>query len=162
MKPYSEYTAEELAMERLFIRWVRFPDDPPIQKFWENWMEQHPAMYDTVHSARELVSIASDWEMDTLANSEANTLWGRIRSTIETLPDIENLDPSVKSLAANWYFLRWSAGIGATVLLIMLWIFWEPQVYSGHSHKAVIAKTDSTQSSRSQDSTRHNGPLKIK
>lgn len=162
MKPYSEYTAEELAMERLFIRWVRDPYDPPIQKFWENWLEQHPTMVDTVDSARELVNVASGWDSDSLPQSEAVNLWDRIRSTIETLPEIEYLDPSVKAMAANWYFLRWSAGIMATVLLVMLWFFWEPSAIPPPPSGSEMAKTDTSRTLSQKDSTKKSSSTKFK
>ena len=89
MKPFSELSAEELAMENLFIRWVRFPDDPPIRSFWENWILKYPSRKDTVEKARELVLIASDWKLDSLSNQEINSIWGRIRSTLEIRSDRE-------------------------------------------------------------------------
>ncbi|MCE6991742.1 hypothetical protein [Dyadobacter sp. CY323] len=89
MKPFSELSAEELAMENLFIRWVRFPDDPPIRSFWENWILKYPSRKDTVDKARELVLIASEWKLDSLSNQEVNSIWGRIRSTLEIRGDRE-------------------------------------------------------------------------
>ena len=94
MKPYSDYSAEELAMENLFIRWVRFPDDPSIGTFWENWMVKYPAKKDTIDKARELVLIASDWKPDSLSNQEANSLWGRIRSSLDIISDPNPVDIS--------------------------------------------------------------------
>ncbi|CAG4999325.1 hypothetical protein DYBT9275_02202 [Dyadobacter sp. CECT 9275] len=87
MKPYSEYSAEELAMEKLFIRWVRFPDDPAIRTFWEGWILKNPSMKETVDKAKELVFIASDWKPDALSGSEVNSLWGRIMSSLEMMSE---------------------------------------------------------------------------
>ncbi|MCF0070967.1 hypothetical protein LZD49_10825 [Dyadobacter sp. CY261] len=87
MKPFSELSAEELAMENLFIRWVRFPEDPPIRSFWENWILKYPAQKDTVAKARELVLIASDWKPDNLSNLEVNSIWGRIMSSLDIMGD---------------------------------------------------------------------------
>jgi hypothetical protein len=87
MKPFSELSAEELAMENLFIRWVRFPDDPPIRSFWENWILKYPAQKDTVAKARELVLIASDWKPDSLSNQDVNSIWGRIISSLDIMGD---------------------------------------------------------------------------
>lgn len=89
MKPFSELSAEELAMENLFIRWVRFPDDPPIRSFWENWILKYPAQKDTVAKARELVLIASDWKPDTLSTQDVNSIWGRIRNSLDMIGDRE-------------------------------------------------------------------------
>jgi len=96
MKPYSDYSAEELAMENLFIRWVRFPDDPSICNFWENWMIKYPSKKDTVEQARQLVLTASDWKPDGLSNQEVNSVWGRIISSLEIIGDREPIDSSVK------------------------------------------------------------------
>lgn len=74
-------------MENLFIRWVRFPDDPPIRSFWENWILKYPAQKDTVAKARELVLIASDWKPDSLSNQEVNSIWGRIMSSLDIMGD---------------------------------------------------------------------------
>ena len=101
MKPYSDYSAEELAMENLFIRWVRFPDDPSIRTFWENWMIKYPSKKDTVDKARELVLIASEWKPDTLSNQEVNSIWGRIRSSLDIIGDREPISPAVKALEGN-------------------------------------------------------------
>ncbi|MBO9616179.1 MAG: hypothetical protein J7619_26025 [Dyadobacter sp.] len=87
MKPFSELSAEELAMENLFIRWVRFPDDPPIRSFWENWILKYPAQKDTVAKARELVLIASDWKPDSLSSQDVNSIWGRIMSSLDIMGD---------------------------------------------------------------------------
>ena len=89
MKPYSEYSAEELAMENLFIRWVRFPNDPPIRSFWENWMTKYPYKKDTVDQARELVLITSEWKTDTLSNQDVNSIWDRIRNSLEIIKERE-------------------------------------------------------------------------
>ncbi|NIJ53592.1 hypothetical protein [Dyadobacter arcticus] len=90
MKPFSELSAEELAMENLFIRWVRFPDDPPIRSFWENWILKYPSRKETVDRARELVLSASDWKLETLSNQDVNSLWGRIRSSLDIMGDRES------------------------------------------------------------------------
>ncbi|KAA0992381.1 hypothetical protein [Dyadobacter aurulentus] len=87
MKPFSELSAEELAMENLFIRWVRFPDDQAIRSFWENWIIKYPSRKDTVDKARELVLIASDWKPEMLSNQEVNSIWGRIRSSLDIIGD---------------------------------------------------------------------------
>lgn len=162
MKPYSEYSAEELAMERLFIRWVLHPDDPPIRKFWTSWIDKYPHMGETVQDARALVHTASDWNLEEVSTQESGSLWSRIRTTIETLPERDHLDPSLKVMATNWYFLRWSAGIAATVLLVLLWFFWEPTAFPVGPNQAGLAKSDSTRSIDSQDSTSKHTLLKIK
>ena len=112
MKPYSDYSAEELAMENLFIRWVRTPDDPSIRAFWENWIIKYPYMKENVDKARELVLAASDWKPDMLSNQEVNSIWGRIRNSLEIIGDREPVSPAVKSTEKGKVFK-------AILLLIM-------------------------------------------
>jgi hypothetical protein len=92
MKPYSEYSAEELAMENLFIRWVRFPNDPPIRSFWENWMTKYPNKKDTIDKARELVLVTTEWRPETLSNQDVNSIWDRIRNSLEIIKEREPAD----------------------------------------------------------------------
>jgi hypothetical protein len=94
MKPYSEYSAEELAMENLFIRWVRFPNDPPIRSFWENWMVKYPNKKETVDQARELVLITTEWKPETLSSQDVNSIWDRIRNSLEIIKERETADPA--------------------------------------------------------------------
>ena len=124
MKPYSDYSAEELAMENLFIRWVRFPDDPSICTFWENWMIKYPSRKDTIDKARELVLIASDWKPDVLSNQEINSVWSRIRSSLEIIGEAESVNPSVKPIENS----RLTGGMvllimSVTVLFFVLYFF---------------------------------------
>jgi hypothetical protein len=101
MKPYSEYSAEELAMEKLFIRWIRFPDDPSMRSFWENWMIKYPSMSETVAKARELVLTASDWKPESLTNQEVNSLWDRIRNSLEMISDGEQNKTAIRLFGGN-------------------------------------------------------------
>jgi hypothetical protein len=87
MKVYSEYTAEELAMENLFIRWVRFPEDPSIKVFWENWVLKYPEMSGTVEEARMLVINATETQVEPMNPVEVNSLWGRIRNSLDIMGD---------------------------------------------------------------------------
>ncbi|TDE14531.1 hypothetical protein [Dyadobacter psychrotolerans] len=124
MKPYSDYSAEELAMENLFIRWVRFPDDPSIRAFWENWIIKYPYMKENVDRARELVLTASDWKPDMLSNQEVNSIWGRIRSSLEIIGEKEPIHPAVKSFGAGNIIKGIVLLImSLTFLFFLLWFF---------------------------------------
>lgn len=153
MKPYSEYSAEELAMERLFIRWVMSPDDAPIRKFWMGWIAKYPHMEEVVQDARRLVQTASDWNLEEVSAQESGSLWNRIRTTLETLPERERMSPSSKAVEIRGYFLRWSVGIAATAVLVVFWFFREPAVAPVQSIEIDIAGADTTIRPSSQDST---------
>ncbi|GAB3172898.1 hypothetical protein [Telluribacter humicola] len=152
MKPYSEYSAEELAMERLFIRWVRYPNDLPIRNFWENWLVQHPYMDETVTVAKQLVETSSALGGDTLSGEDVGSLWNKIRTSIEHMPDVEPLDANLKTVATNWYIIRWSAGVFTAFVLVLLWYFLEPAHVTCKSLLPFYAKADTTQVTPPADS----------
>lgn len=121
MKPYTQYTAEELAAENLFIRWVRNPDDKSVSRYWEGWVKKFPEKQKTVSVARQLVLKASEAPAETLSNDEVKTLWGRIKNSVEILPEIKPLDLELKMVALDWYFYRWL--ITAVVVVLMTAIY---------------------------------------
>lgn len=123
MKPFSEYSAEELAMERLFIRWVRYPNDGPIRSFWENWLKKFPEMEETVETARQLLLASSDWPQDSLSSEEVNSLWGRIKSSIGQVKEMEPLESRIDILKIRLAYYRWYIVALLTVLLVLIAFF---------------------------------------
>lgn len=111
-------------MERLFIRWVRNPQDPEIRKFWEGLLVKYPQMHDTIETARSLVNSASEPPVESISHEEVGSLWHRIRTSIEIFPEIQN--SNVRNIASKFYFLRWSIGIIGTVFLIILLFVFKP------------------------------------
>lgn len=123
MKPFSELSAEELAMENLFIRWVRFPDDPPIRTFWEGWIVKYPAMKDTVARARELVLLASDWKSDSLSSQEVNSIWGRIRNSLDIITERDPAQPGMTAFRKTVSSTSIVLGVISMALIILLAFF---------------------------------------
>lgn len=170
MKPYSEYTAEELAMERLFIRWVRHPDDPNVSKFWVNWMQDNPEQAETVESAKMLVDTVSDWAETEMSREERPSLWERIRQSIGSLPILKESVQQVSMPTGNGSFLKWSAGVGATVVVLLFLFMRETPPFPDHSEgtnglgipfgESKNQKADSTKAKVYPDSTENIGHLK--
>ncbi len=133
MKPYSEYTAEELAMERLFIRWVRHPDDPHVSKFWANWVQENPQQAGTVESAKMLVDRVSDWEETEMTREDRVSLWALIRESIGNLPQLGSPSPSGFTTTGNWSFLKWSVGIGVTMVVLLFLFMRDAPLYPENS-----------------------------
>ncbi|MCF0053512.1 hypothetical protein LXM25_25800 [Dyadobacter sp. LJ53] len=123
MKPFSELSAEELAMENLFIRWVRFPDDPPIRTFWEGWIVKYPAMKDTVAKARELVLLASDWKTDSLSSQEVNSIWGRIRNSLDIITERDTSQPKMSAFKETVTSTSIVLGVISMAVIIILAFF---------------------------------------
>ncbi|MGA0555644.1 FecR domain-containing protein [Larkinella sp. VNQ87] len=126
MKHFSAYTAEELAADELFIRWVQHPDDAEVSAFWEGWLAHHPDKVEVVEFARDLVRLASNPVSRPLEADEVVSLWGRIRSSIQEMPELQPLQPEIQSWVTNWYIFRWVSAAAGIVLFIgwVLWMQW--------------------------------------
>ena len=168
MKPYSEYTAEELAMERLFVRWVRYPDDPHVSKFWVNWLRENPQQAETVESAKMLVDTVSDWQETELPREDRVSLWALIRESIGNFPQLGNPPLSGFAATRNWSFLKWSVGIGVTMGVVLMLFMRDTPLYpeNSESRNALGPPLGNDTFSRADsdtlysDSTRKNNLLK--
>ena len=122
-KPYSAYSAEELALDDLFVRWVQHPDDEEVVAYWQNWLSKHPHRNQTVETARELILTASRSALPALSIDEISSVWGRIRESLQTMEDVRPLQPDVRAVVGWWYFMRTMAATLGVVLLIG-WALW--------------------------------------
>lgn len=122
-KPYSAYTAEELALDDLFLRWVQHPDDEEVVAYWHVWLLHNPHRTGTVETARELIRTASLPIGLSLAGDEVSTVWGRIRESLQTMEDVRPLQPDVRAVVGWWYFLRTVAATFGVILLTG-WALW--------------------------------------
>ncbi|GAA4402120.1 hypothetical protein GCM10023187_17020 [Nibrella viscosa] len=123
MKPYSAYTAEELALDDLFVRWVQHPGDAEVDAFWQNWIHQHPYRSDTVDTARFLVRELSTIRLRRMGHDDVSSLWGRIRESLQDMEEVRPLQPEVRSFIAWWYFIR-TVGAAAGIILFIGWALW--------------------------------------
>lgn len=123
MKHFSAYTAEELAADELFIRWVQHPDDAEVSAYWEGWLTHHPYKAEDVAIARELVGMASGPASKPMEGEEVMSLWGRIRSSIQEMPELQPLQPEIQSWVTNWYIFRWVSAVAGIVLFVG-WVLW--------------------------------------
>lgn len=82
MKPYFAYTADELATDDLFVRWVLHPADDEVAVFWRHYISQHPVERSTFEVARTLVDQLSQPIGGGLSALEARALWERIWQTV--------------------------------------------------------------------------------
>lgn len=129
MKPYAAYSAEELALDDLFVRWVQHPADQEVDSFWSNWLDRHPHKAVTVGIARQLVSgLSMVNPEEQLPSDEVSTLWRRIRVSLQEIDDVKALQPNVQNVVAWWYFLRTIAALIGIILFVgwALWIQWNP------------------------------------
>jgi ferric-dicitrate binding protein FerR (iron transport regulator) len=75
---YLSYSAEELATDEKFIRWVKSETDEKGQ--WQSWLDAHPGMASTVKQARQMVEDMRFASIDT--GDAAERIWGRIEHSV--------------------------------------------------------------------------------
>ncbi|UFH56439.1 FecR family protein [Spirosoma sp. KNUC1025] len=122
-KPYSAYTAEDFALDDLFVRWVQHPDDEEVAAYWQNWLSNHPHRSQVVDVAREIITTGSRPAVPALSSEEISSVWGRIRESLQTMEDVRPLQPAVRAMVGWWYFIRTVAALLGVVLLIG-WALW--------------------------------------
>ncbi|MFD2936861.1 FecR family protein [Spirosoma flavum] len=122
-KSYSVYSAEELALDDLFVRWVKYPNDEEVASYWQIWLVNHPHQEETVEIACELVRTGSHPALPNLSSDEISTVWGRIRESLQTMEDVRPLQADVRAVVGWWYFIRTVLATLGVVLLIG-WALW--------------------------------------
>lgn len=81
-------------------------------------------MEDTVIEARELVQMSSEWQFkNSLTNEEVHSLWGRIRSSIGQVSEIESFRTRWQILKIRLLYYRWYVVIAAALFLLLLYQF---------------------------------------
>lgn len=119
MADYTTYSAEELAAEPAFFRWVK-EIEPEQQAFWEDWVERHPDKQELVEEARKLV-LAMDFEEATLSDKQVKAMWQRLELAVR---EQEAKEADVRHLMPRWGYLS----LAASILLILgiLWVVSRP------------------------------------
>lgn len=122
-KPYAAYSAEEFALDDLFVRWVQHPDDEEVAAYWEQWLSNNPGRAEVVETARLIVLAGGRPMLPSLTSDEISTVWGRIRESLQTMEDVRPLQPDVRAVVGWWYFIRTILAALGLVLLVG-WAFW--------------------------------------
>ena len=150
-KPYSAYTAEELALDDLFVQWVQHPDDEEVAAYWQNWAINNPNHTDAAETARELIRTASRPAGLPLSHEDVSSVWGRIRVSLQTMEDVRPLQPDVRAVVGWWYFLRTAAAVFGLIML-MSWAVWM-QYGPGQSVRTIRTNIGQTRSIRLPDNS---------
>lgn len=137
-KSYSAYSAEEFALDDLFVRWVKHPNDEEVASYWLIWLSNHPHQEETVETARYLIETARHPDLPALSSDEISSVWGRIRESLQTMEDVRPLQPDVRAMVGWWYFMRTVLAAFGVVALIgwALWMQYGPNqsVWSISTH----------------------------
>ncbi len=150
-KSYSAYSAEEFALDDLFVRWVKHPNDEEVASYWQIWLRNHPYQTATVDLARELIRTGSRPVIPPLSYDEMSTVWGRIRESLQTMEDVRPLQPDVRAVVGWWYFIRTVLAILGVVLLIG-WALWM-QYGPNQSVWSISTQADQTRQIRLPDNS---------
>lgn len=150
-KLYSVYTAEEFALDDLFVRWVQHPDDEEVAAYWQSWLAQNPHQQGTVDLARALVQTGSQSALPSLRSDEIASVWSRIRESLQTMEDVRPLQPDVRAVVGWWYFMRTVAAALSLVLLVgwALWMQYGPD----QSIRMLTTSTGQTRTVRLPDNS---------
>lgn len=121
MKRYIEYSVEDFASDPLFIKWVKYPDDREISNFWTLFLHNNPEKSADLIQARELVTAITQTFTE-LSNSETTSLWRRVHRTINSVPQLSQLDRTLSPLLAAPSVARWFIVVG---MMLAGWIIWQ-------------------------------------
>lgn len=121
---YHSYTASELAADPYFVQWIKHPDTQS-QKFWSDWLIQHPGKRKTVEEARHQVLLMK-FSWDPATNERVEALWQKISTTNRTSREAADLGHSTsvgqtRNLWQSW--MKVAASVAAVALLSALLIF---------------------------------------
>ena len=144
MKPYAHYSAIELAMDDMFVRWVQMPDDDELSAHWEGFLEHQPQCEDLVYEARHLVQHISQppATLPALQTDEVHSVWGRIRGSLQELDDVRPLQPAVRSVVGWWYFGR-AVAAGLGMIMLVGWTVFKQ--YTSETSRLITTTTTARQ-----------------
>lgn len=123
LKSYAAYSAEEFALDDLFVRWVQYPADDEVAVFWQQWLASNPQQTETVLVAKQIIRAGGQPLVSALTTDELSTVWGRILESLKTLEDVRPLQPDVRAVVGWWYFVRMATAALGLVLLVS-WALW--------------------------------------
>jgi ferric-dicitrate binding protein FerR (iron transport regulator) len=109
---YTQYTAEQLAMDDYFQQWVQQPNSESNQ-FWLSWLEHYPHRRQEVQQARQLVTLLHFRE-DAPTLEEEISVWNRINQTRKVSKQSEN-----QVIAPRWGRI-WAVRAAVAAGLVLL------------------------------------------
>ena len=118
---YIRYTAEELAQDDLFRRWVLQPDSE-TDLFWTDFLRQHPHKQPVVVTAKALLKAVERMAV-VPTQEQGHRMWMAIEDRIQEEPDPTDMEePGVFSIN-----FRSILAVAATLILLMGlgWLFYD-------------------------------------
>ncbi|NJB82705.1 FecR family protein [Wenyingzhuangia aestuarii] len=103
---YNNYSIEDFASDPYFQTWV-FEQNAMADKFWTDWLAEHPNKKETIAKARKLVLLL-DRDEDTLSKEDFDAIW----RNIIVKRDLKNVEHNFKkksNKAQSWFLLKVAA-----------------------------------------------------
>jgi transmembrane sensor len=99
MKPYHNYTAEDLACDEDFLNWIKHPHrHTHLESFWNQWLVEHPERLEVVEEARYLVLTVLTEDQFFPDNIKQKNVWSRIQRSTD-----ERSSKKIATLSQQWY-----------------------------------------------------------
>ncbi|MFD0998956.1 FecR family protein [Ohtaekwangia kribbensis] len=114
---YSNYSAEDLALDDSFRKWVLSPDDESTQ-FWNRWLESNPHREEDIHKAKQLVKLAG-LRTDNEITTAFLDVWGKIKENAE--------QETQQQTQSTQNYRAWAAAIAAMMVLAAIYVLWPAQ-----------------------------------
>ena len=114
---YSRFTTEDFLPDEYFQQWVYNPD-PSSERFWKQFLEQHPEQVPTITEARTQLKAIRFFEtpVDTSMQS-------RIRAKLNEHTQTSSTEPPVVQLRGSQHWVRYAVAACGLLLLVAGIIF---------------------------------------
>ncbi|GAB3271756.1 FecR family protein [Larkinella harenae] len=146
---FENYSAEDFALNPLFQQWVRHPD-PENDRFWQNWLAQHPDKQGLVSEARQIV-VLLNFRADEPTPAEQTAVWNRIMQTRQQTQRPKTVGWPLQSWG------RWAAVLAGIALLGSLLYYLNrraaPQYHTNFGETQTITLPDGSQVTLNAHST---------
>lgn len=135
MKDYARFSAEELATDDDFIKWVKYANRyPELDRFWKNWLEQHPHRKEEVEEARLMIRAILEEPQHIPGHEKQRAIWNEISGTLSILAEEE------KKIIP--FYKRWYMKAASVVVILGIGWYTYQVVFTGHpavNHHPVVA-----------------------
>lgn len=115
---YSNYSAEDFALDDSFKKWVLNPDDETVQ-FWNRWLENNPHQKEEIHTAAQLVKLAG-LRTDNELTTAFLDVWEKIKENAEQQTQQQRTHGT-----RNYRGL--AAAVAAIAVLAAIYVLWPAQ-----------------------------------
>ncbi|GAB3711087.1 FecR family protein [Spirosoma flavus] len=140
----DDYSAGDFALDPRFQEWVQKPDSEN-ERFWQNWLAQHPEKQGLIAEARQLV-LHLNFRENLPTPAEQAAVWNRINATRQqNHPD----QTVVRPLWSSRQWVRWAAVLtGIAFLGSMLYFLNQrttPEYHTAYGQTQTIILPDGSE-----------------